>query len=167
MSSLIRVYVASPLGFTESGRQFSNETLLPTLRAAGVKPLDPWEDSEGKIAEAFRSAGSLVEDLAAVNAMLGRRNVAMIESSTAVFAVLDGPDVDSGTAAEIGYASGLPRKIVGWRSDFRSTGDNPGAVVNLQVEHFILRSGGGIHTTLEAAISDLVDAVVPADTDAG
>jgi nucleoside 2-deoxyribosyltransferase len=61
-----------------------------------------------------------------------------------VFAVLDGPDVDSGTASEIGYAYARQKLIVGYRGDFRLSADNEGGIVNLQVEHFIRASGGTI-----------------------
>jgi len=58
--------------------------------------------------------------------------------------VLDGPDVDSGTAAEIGYAFARGKLIVGYRGDSRVSADNEGGVVNLQVEFFIRASGGTI-----------------------
>ena len=72
----------------------------------------------------------------------GRANADAIASSDGVLAVLDGTDVDSGTASEIGYAFALGKKVVGYRGDFRLTGDNPGSVVNLQIEYFIMESGG-------------------------
>ena len=59
-------------------------------------------------------------------------------------AVLDGTDVDSGTAAEIGYAFARGKLIVGYRGDFRLSADNEGSTVNLQVEYFIRASGGTI-----------------------
>ena len=58
--------------------------------------------------------------------------------------MLDGVDVDSGTAAEIGYAFARGKLIVGYRGDFRLSADNEGSVVNLQVEYFIRESGGTI-----------------------
>jgi nucleoside 2-deoxyribosyltransferase len=67
----------------------------------------------------------------------------------AVVAILDGVDVDSGTAAEIGYAFAKGRPIFGYRGDFRLSADNEGATVNLQVEYFIRQSGGDIVTTIE------------------
>jgi glutathione S-transferase len=76
-----------------------------------------------------------------------------------VFAVLDGTDVDSGTAAEIGYAAALGCTIVGLRTDFRMAGDNPAAPVNLQVLHFINKSGGAFATELDAAVILLQDRV--------
>ena len=42
MGSPRKIYVASPLGFTEAGRLYSNTVLLPAVRAAGFEPLDPW-----------------------------------------------------------------------------------------------------------------------------
>jgi nucleoside 2-deoxyribosyltransferase len=69
--------------------------------------------------------------------------------------VLDGADVDSGTAAEIGYAFACGRPIVGYRSDLRRAGEHDGVVVNLQVEYFIRASGG----TIVAALDDLPSAL--------
>lgn len=77
----------------------------------------------------------------------------MIDLADGLLAVLDGVDVDSGTAAEIGFAASRGKPIVGLRLDVRQTGDNEGAVVNLQVEHFIASSGGGITRTLDAAVA--------------
>jgi nucleoside 2-deoxyribosyltransferase len=78
-----------------------------------------------------------------------------------VFAVLDGPDVDSGTAAEIGYAAALGRPVVGWRSDIRTAGDNEAALVNLQIEWFIEESGGRVVTRLDDAVQALVHITTP------
>ena len=63
--------------------------------------------------------------------------------------MLDGADVDSGTAAEIGYAFARGKLIVGYRGDFRVSADNEGALVNLQVEFFIRESGGTIVSRYE------------------
>lgn len=65
-----------------------------------------------------------------------------------MLAVLDGPDADSGTVAEIGYAFARGKKIVGYRGDFRLAGDNVGSTVNLQVEHLIEASSGEVAATL-------------------
>lgn len=53
-----------------------------------------------------------------------------IDSADAVLCILDGPDVDSGTALEIGYAYAHKKPIVGFRSDFRSSEDKG---VNLMI----------------------------------
>lgn len=53
-----------------------------------------------------------------------------IDSADAILCILDGPDVDSGTAIEMGYAFARNKPIVGFRSDFRASEDNG---VNLMV----------------------------------
>src|SRR6202034_306547 len=77
---------------------------------------------------------------------IGGNNRAGIDRADMVFAILDGVDVDSGTAAEIGYAFAKGKPILGYRGDFRLSADNEGATVNLQVEYFIRQSGGDIVT---------------------
>lgn len=42
-----------------------------------------------------------------------------LEGSDVVVAVLDGPDVDSGTAYEIGYACAKGKPVVGLKTDLR------------------------------------------------
>ena len=46
-----------------------------------------------------------------------------LEESDIVVAVLDGPDVDSGTAFEVGYARALGLPVIGMRTDFRESQD--------------------------------------------
>ena len=53
-----------------------------------------------------------------------------IEESDIIIAILEGPDVDSGTCIELGYAYSKKKPIVGIRTDFRSSEDNG---VNLMV----------------------------------
>src|SRR5262249_5847522 len=79
-----------------------------------------------------------------LNPQIARRGQQAIDECNAVLAVLDGPDVDSGTAAEIGYAFARGKPILGYRGDFRLSSDNSGAMINLQVEFFIRKSGGQI-----------------------
>ena len=153
----MRVYVASALGFAVPTRGFSAEVLLPRLRTGGIEPLDPWAGGEAIVtALAVVDQSARIEALRQANEAVAARNVELIESADALLAVLDGPDVDSGTASEIGYAAALGIPVVGWRSDLRSAGDNEGSVVNLQVEHFVRRAGGAVVTTLEAAVAALV-----------
>ena len=83
-----------------------------------------------------------------VNPILGRNNAQGIMESDVIPAVLDGTDVDSGTSGEIGLAFASGKVIIGYRGDFRPSGDNIGTIVNLQIEHFIFESGGTIATSL-------------------
>jgi nucleoside 2-deoxyribosyltransferase len=158
------VYVASPLGFTEAGRRYNDDVLLPALRAHGLEPLDPWAGGGAIVAAAaLADPDARRRALARANAEVAAANAAAIEACAAVLAVLDGPDVDSGTAAEIGYASALGRPVVGWRSDLRRSGDNEAAPVNLQVQWFLERTGGSITTDLAEALV-LVATLVAAST---
>jgi uncharacterized protein (DUF952 family)/nucleoside 2-deoxyribosyltransferase len=157
MASL-SVYVASPLGFTDAGRHYLSDVLHPALVAAGLSVHDPWADPTSIVA----STVAIPPDdprshpaLGAMNQTLGSLNAAAIAAADGVLAILDGSDVDSGTAAEIGYATGLGIPVVGLRTDIRTSGDNAASVVNLQVEYFIAVSGGRIERTVEAAITSI------------
>ena len=60
-----------------------------------------------------------------------------LDDADAVVALLDGAQVDDGTAWEIGYfhARRHPhQRILGIRTDFRNAGDVPGAKVNLMID---------------------------------
>ena len=59
--------------------------------------------------------------------------VAGIEWSDAVVACMDGPDPDSGTSWEVGYAYAKEKPIVCYRSDFRSGGDTGRTPYNLML----------------------------------
>lgn len=151
------VYVASPFGFSVATSGFYEDELLPAIRAGGLEPLDPWADplaeDELTAALALPAGEARNEALRVINRRLGAANAANIQRADAVLAVLDGVDVDSGTAAEVGFAAALGKPIVGLRLDTRQAGDNEGAVVNLQVEHFILAGSGRIVRSVPEAIS--------------
>lgn len=144
-------YVASPLGFSEAGKYFYYETLIPMIASVGFRVLDPWVLTDSAL---IRSAIDTPEGPAQkkrwveVNKIIGRNNDEAIKRSAIVVAVLDGSDVDSGTAAEIGAAATLGKLVIGYRNDLRQSADNVGAIVNLQVEYYIRKNGGDIVTTL-------------------
>lgn len=56
----------------------------------------------------------------------------MIQQCDAMIAVVDGPDADSGTCIELGYAYALRKHVIGVRTDFRGSEDRG---VNLMVSH--------------------------------
>jgi nucleoside 2-deoxyribosyltransferase len=95
--------------------------------------------------------------------MIGRRNAEAIRSCQLLAADLDGQELDSGTAAEVGYGAALGLICFGLRTDLRQTGEE-GVAVNLQVESFIADSGGRIVTTLEELVSALAEAVAALST---
>jgi nucleoside 2-deoxyribosyltransferase len=156
-----RIYVASPLGFTDAGRTYNDTVLLPAVRDAGFDPLDPWDvDSDVRaVFQLDRNDPAREQRLGEINRLVGQRNAEMIRTADGMLAMLDGSDVDSGTAAEIGYAAALRRPVVGLRSDLRVSGDNEATLVNLQVEWFIRESGGHLTTTLDDALAGLAGVV--------
>jgi nucleoside 2-deoxyribosyltransferase len=147
----VKIYMASPLGFSEVGRSFYNGTLIPEVMRLGFEVIDPWTLTDQAKIDAVEKMPYGVERRDAwrrLNVEIGGNNRAGIDRSDTVLAVLDGTDVDSGTAAEIGYAFAKGKPILGYRGDFRLSADNEGSTVNLQVEYFIRQSGGDIVTKL-------------------
>lgn len=61
------------------------------------------------------------------------RNRHALDRAKVVVAVLDGPDVDSGTAWEVGYAFAKGIPVVGVRFDYRQSGED--GSVNLMIRH--------------------------------
>lgn len=118
---------------------------------------NPWDDH--RFDNDFQRAPSIVDRnerlnlYRSINTELGRSNAARIDDADGVVAILDGVDVDSGTAAEIGYAFAQGKRIEGLRTDWRLTGDNEGSIVNLQVQYFIEASGGSTHTNRSSLVT--------------
>lgn len=160
------VYLAGPAGFNESGMLWHNTVLLPKVVAAGLVPLDPWADQSG-ITDilALPLGARRTTRLARANLEQGRLDLEMVETSAAVLACLDGPQVDDGTAVEIGYAHRAGKLIVGLRTDIRRTSDNEAALVNLMIETCVIGSGGIMTANTDAAVehvrSQLLDPPAP------
>jgi nucleoside 2-deoxyribosyltransferase len=157
----LKIYTAGPLGFSEAGRAFHRDCVLAEVKRLGHQALDPWTLTDPSRIDAVLGMpyGEARRDAwRALNVEIANNNRAAIDACDLVFAVLDGVDVDSGTAAEIGYAFAKAKPIIGYRGDFRISADNEGSVVNLQVEYFIRQSGGEIILALaelEAALGRL------------
>jgi nucleoside 2-deoxyribosyltransferase len=144
-----RCYVASALGFSEAGAYYYEHVYLPALREV-VTPVDPWSlTTAQEVAEA--RAGRREYDFALA---IGRRNADAIRDCALLVAHLDGQEVDSGTAAEVGFAAALGLRCFGVRTDLRQSGE-PGVSVNLQVEHFLVASGGALCESLDALVRRL------------
>jgi nucleoside 2-deoxyribosyltransferase len=96
----MKLYLAGPL-FSAAERAW-NADLAAALRAGGHEVFLPQEQEHG-------------EDPAGIFAT----DVGGIEWADALLAIMDGPDPDSGTAWEVGYAYGK-KPVVLVRTDFRS-----------------------------------------------
>ena len=112
--------------------------------------VDPWVLTTAEEVAAAAARGAARE----MSLEIGRRNSAAIRSCTLLAAYLEGQRPDSGTVAEVGYAAALGLTCFGLRSDFREAGE-AGVVVNLQVESFIVESGGRICGSLDELVAAL------------
>ena len=130
----MKLYFAGPL-FSAAERDW-NAAMAGRLRAAGHEVFLPQEKEGGKDA-----AGIFATD------------VAGIDWSDALVAIMDGPDPDSGTAWECGYAYGR-KPVVLVRTDFRASGDR-GMPYNA-----MLVASGTIRLDLGTADMDTVEAAV-------
>jgi len=101
----MRIFLAAPL-FNEAERDF-NSKVAATLRKEGF---EVWLAQEHKFVEdhSIRMKQAIFnEDLDALN------------ESDIILAVLDGVDVDSGVAFEIGFGYANKKPIVGLKTDHR------------------------------------------------
>ncbi len=149
------VYVAGPSGFFEAGRLWHRDVVIPAVIAAGLVPKDPWS-GPFPVAEVLSTMEYGLDRRAALheaNLAQGRYDLDLIDDSEAVLASLDGQDVDSGTALEIGYGFARGLLLVGVRTDIRRCSDNEGSIVNLMIETCIVDSGGILTDSLDQAVS--------------
>ena len=158
------IYLASPYGFSPATVGFLNE-LKQKLRRGGHVVNDPWELGEPLI-RSMTEVARVTEDsrrrerLHQVSQQIGEVNQKALDASEVVVAMLDGSDVDSGTASEVGYAAAAGKRILGFRGDFRRSGENEGVLVNLQVQYWVERSGGEIYRD----VNDLIEALGTSET---
>ena len=153
-----KIYIASPLGFSEAGREFYYKKRIPLLIYNGFEVINPWELTPKNEIEKIQNMDYGKEKKLAwqnQNMIIAENNRVGIDDCDFMLAVLDGTDVDSGTASEIGYAFAKEKKVVGYRGDFRLSSDNEGGMVNLQVEYFIRKSHGTIVTNASEILSEL------------
>jgi len=151
------VYLAGPSGFFEAGRAWHNDVVVPKVQGAGLVPMDPWADQSAidKIMDSMEFGPGRREALKEANLQQGRYDLALIDRSEAILASLDGPDVDSGTALEIGYGFARGLLIVGLRTDIRISADNEGSKVNLMIETCIADSGGTLTDSVDEAVAQI------------
>jgi nucleoside 2-deoxyribosyltransferase len=118
-----KVYFAGPL-FTQ-GERLWNEQMAAALASAGYEILLPQ-----KQAETIVGSSGLTADVVTA---LFEKAVESINAADVIVAILDGPDADSGTCFECGYAFAREKPILGVRTDLRLGGDDPERGVNLML----------------------------------
>ena len=135
----MKLYFAGPL-FTAAERSWNAE-FATALRAAGHDVFLPQEQEKGKTA-----AGVFAHD------------VGGIDWADALVAIMDGPDPDSGTAWEVGYAYGTRKPVVAVRTDIRRIDGSGGSGYNP-----MLTEAASLRVDLAwTAIEDVVTAVLDA-----
>ena len=110
----MQIYLAGPL-FTSAEQEF-NRQLRDSLERAGHQVWLPQEHEPRE-----RSAQAIFAT-----------DVAGLDASDVVVANMDGPDPDSGTCWECGYAY-KKKPIIVFRTDFRDAGDALGSPFNLML----------------------------------
>jgi len=108
----MRIYLAAPL-FTQAERAW-NRALADEIAAA-------FAGAEVILPQDFRPAGRYNDDRH--YSALFDRCLGGLRRADAVVAVLDGADVDSGVAFEIGFAHALGKPVLGVRTDYRPGAD--------------------------------------------
>lgn len=120
---LDQIYLAGPL-FSEAKQAWHRSTKARIQAETGRKVIWPYElldqpeiatwgdDAPRRVMERCRDA---------------------MAACSLVVALLDGPQVDDGTAWEIGFAHARCIPVIGIRTDFRAAGDVPGALVNAMI----------------------------------
>lgn len=149
------IYLANPEWFTESGRIMIQERVLPSLVNAGVTVYEPFREFYARATQKFGEFDLSKREICLFGAY---SNVQAIKSAKMILAVLDGVDVDSGTASEIWWGSMIWKRIVGIRTDFRwNSADGVAVKINLQVEWFISMSGGIICDSYASGVSTAIE----------
>jgi nucleoside 2-deoxyribosyltransferase len=154
---VFKVYLASPLGFSPEWKSYKDK-IKRRLVELGCTMLDPWDQKYHKAiqeAQTIQDWSARVAGFKEIAAQIGRANEQMIRACDIVLGVLDGAEVDSGTASEIGFGAGQGKRCYGLRTDFRNCGDFDGMPINLQVLYWIESSGGRLFRRLSDCLSGL------------
>ena len=137
----MKLYLAAPL-FSEAERAF-NLAVAQALSAAGHEVYLPQRDTP-KVDGAARTTAVF------------RANLAALSNADAVVAVCEGPQVDDGTAWEVGYAYGRNIPVYGLRTDVRI-----GPQLDERINLMILESLNELSPSIPQLIHTLRYAEIP------
>lgn len=148
-NTFVPAYIASQLGFSESGRKTLEKFYFRLKTEANVVALCPFEACSEFFNKQKLESLRLVEEernyLQEFNKLVGLINYGeLMPRSKFMVAILDGGhQVDDGVASEIAYFAATyggqnqdSRPIIGIRSDIRSA-ENVAAVINPAVRYFL------------------------------
>ena len=106
----MKVFIAGPL-FSQAEREF-NLKVDEFLQKHGFETFLPQREV-GELWKHVRKKGRKAYK------MIYETDLKGLERADVVVAVLDGPDVDSGTAFEVGYACARGKPVIGIKTDAR------------------------------------------------
>mgnify|MGYP001148760544 CR=1 FL=1 len=106
----MKIFIAGPL-FSQAEREF-NLKVDEKLRKHGFETFLPQRDV-GKLDDLLTKEGERAYRT------IFERDLKGLDQADAVVAILDGPDVDSGTAFEVGYAFSKGKPVIGLKTDMR------------------------------------------------
>ena len=106
----MKVFIAGPL-FSQAERDF-NLKVDEHLRKHGFETFLPQRDA-GKLDDFLAKEGERAYRT------LFERDLNGLDRADVAVAILDGPDVDSGTAFEVGYAFSKGKPVIGLKTDMR------------------------------------------------
>lgn len=142
----MKIYVAGPL-FTTAERDL-NRQVAELLESLGHTVFLP-QAHEVELRDKE-------EPLAAA---IFRQDWTQVEAADLILANLDGPDPDSGTCWEVGFAYARGKRIVGYRTDFRQASDLPGTRVNLMLDASVEWLTMPGPTTIETTTAEVLQAL--------
>ena len=141
------IYLASGLGFSPEYRDYK-QRITNHLELNSHQVLDPWShpslDGDLGAAAEIQDTNERRSEFRRIAKAIGAGNERMIRSADAILAVLDGLEIDSGVAGEVGMAFALGKPCYGLRTDVRLSGEFEGLPFNLQILYFIEASGGSV-----------------------
>ena len=143
----MKLYFAGPL-FTTAERAWNAE-VTAGLRAVGHEVFLPQEKEPGLDEKGIFAA-----------------DVAGIDEAEVLVAIMDGPDPDSGTSCEVGYAYGTKKPIVLIRTDIRSGQGSAGEYNAMLTVSATVRLDLPEASTLEV-VSALLDALEGLEAEMG
>ena len=155
----MKIYLAGPI-FSEAGRNWLRDLKNRIEAFAGLK---------GKTAEVIFPYDLIDQDEVAALGAKGKYKIfedcrSSLDSADILVAVLDGSQVDDGTAWEIGYFyarnQDKAERIIGIRTDFRRAGENEYSKVNAMIE---VACDMIVDSTQEllSALADLIEVACP------
>lgn len=136
----MKLFIAGPL-FSQAEQEF-NIKVDELLRKHGFETFLPQRDA-GKLDELLAKEGERAYRT------LFERDLEGLNQSDVVVAILDGPDADSGTAFEVGYAFSKGKPVIGLKTDARVFARNE------ELNNMLAQGIRALASNLDGVVSEL------------